>query len=78
MLARLKATFTAFSTGVVSQLITDRARVKQGFVSLPGPVQNVTDIVTTGVQYRQGLAAHDDRTVIAGQGIAMKQFGHIR
>ncbi|MGO8753831.1 MAG: hypothetical protein ACLQHK_01215 [Gallionellaceae bacterium] len=55
-------------TGAFSQQdLADRHRVSKGVVNklCKGIAQDTASLVTAGIQYRTGLAAHDDRNVTA-------------
>lgn len=68
-------------TGVFSrQALADKYGVSKGAVVklCKGVEQDMTAIVTAGVQYQQGLAGHDDRMVTAVENAVTSKLGYIR
>jgi hypothetical protein len=68
-------------TGAYSQQkLADKYAVSKGVVNklCKGIEQDMTAIVTAGVQYRQGLADHDDRIVTAVTDVVDERTKHIQ
>ena len=68
-------------TGAYSQQdLADKHTVSKGVVNklCKGVAQDTAAIVTAGVQYRQGLAEHDDRNVTAVTAVVDERTKHIQ
>ncbi len=67
-------------TGEFSQQeLADKHKVSKGAVNklCKGVEQDTAPIVTAGIQYRQALAAHDDRNVTAVTAVVDEKMRHI-
>jgi hypothetical protein len=68
-------------TGAYSQqALAEKHKVSKGMVNklCKGTAQDTAAIVTAGIQYKQGLAAHDDRTVTAVTQVVEERTKHIQ
>lgn len=68
-------------TGAYSQqALADKHRVSKGVVNklCKGVAQDTASIVTAGVEYRTGLAEHDDRNVTAVTAVVDERTKHIQ
>ena len=68
-------------TGAYSQNeLADKHGVSKGAVNkyTRGVAQDMTDIVTAGVQYKRGLAGHDDRMMTAVNDVIDRRTRHLQ